>query len=282
MYAILVEADSRFHAVLKKVGQGAKLRSGRPGKDRMQGIFLQVFGPDGNVRHVSAIPGLRHSNGVRVARNGNVYLSLAAMPAAQKRPDGGGSATWGTLIRFDRVFGKLPVGEVFGSWEKPFGAGKPTHTISGQGPRKLRIEPVRWQYGGVAPSCSHSGGCVCGNSRFDLDGFERAFVPALQTYSVNVLDANGNLVVRIGGYGNRDSRGKDSPVVDPETGLLRPRRPDDPKGLKPPKELAERIGFRMAPYVAVTDEAVYVEDTGNSRVVRARLGYHAEQSVPVP
>jgi len=280
MYAVLVEADSGFHAKLKQVGQGARLKSGQPGKDRMQGIFLQVFGPDGAVKHVSTIPGLHHSNGVRVAKNGDVYLSIAAKPAGQERPDGGGSASWGTLIRFVSAFNKFPVGQVYGSWEKPLVSG-PTHIVGGMG-MKLRIEPVRWQYGGVAPSMSATGGCVCGNSRFDLDGFERAFVPALQSYSVNVLDAAGNLVLRIGGYGNRDSRGKNSPVVDPKTGLLRPSRPDDPKDLRPPKELAEAIGFRMAPYVAVTDEALYVEDMGNTRVVRAALGYHAEETAAMP
>jgi hypothetical protein len=277
MYAILVEADSSFRATLGQIGQGKRLKSWH---NRMQGIFLQVFGRDGGVKHVSAIPGLHHSNGVRVAKSGNVYLSIAAMPAGQTHPNGGGSARWGTLIRLASDFGKFPVGHVYGSWEQPL-AGAPTHVVGGQG-MKLRIEPVLWQYGGVAPSTSATGGCVCGNSRFDLDGFERAFVPALQSYSVNVLDAAGNLVLRIGGYGNRDSLGKDSPVVDPKTGLLRPRRADDPKNLRPPKELAEGIGFRMAPYVAVTDEALYAEDLGNTRVVRVRLSYEAEHEIVLP
>jgi hypothetical protein len=101
----------------------------------------------------------------------------------------------------------------------------------------------------------------------------------MQTYSVNVLDANGNFVLRIGSYGNADSLGPDSPVIDPKTGLLRPKRPDDPEGLKPPKELAETIGFRWAPYVAVTDEALYAHDVGNNRVVRCVLSYEAEETL---
>jgi len=204
IYAVLVEADSSFHARLRQAGQGERLKSR---DDRMQGIFLQVFGPDGVVRHVSAIPGLHHSNGVRVANNGNVYVSIAAMPAGQEGPDGGGSARWGTLIRLASAFDKFPVGQVYGSWEEPL-AGPPTHVVGGMG-MELRIKPVRWQYGGVAPSTSATGGCVCGNSRFDLDGFERAFV-------------------------------------------------------------------------AVTDEALYVEDMGNARVVRARLGCVAEETLAMP
>jgi hypothetical protein len=114
-----------------------------------------------------------------------------------------------------------------------------------------------------------------------MDRFERCFVPALHTCTVNVLDANGNIVVRIGGYGNADSRGKDSPVPDPKTGELRPRRPDDPPGLKGP--LAEPdIAFAHPNFTAVTDEALYVNDKGNYRIVRAVLTYHAEKTVPVP
>jgi hypothetical protein len=71
-------------------------------------------------------------------------------------------------------------------------------------------------------------------------------------------------------------------VADPKTGQLRPRRADDPADLKPPKELAEQIGFLMPRFVAASDEALYVVDCGNQRIVRCALGYHAEETVPAP
>ena len=134
----------------------------------------------------------------------------------------------------------------------------------------------------MSPSDSLLGGCVCYNSRFDLDGFERAWVPMSQNFSVNAIDANGNVILRIGSYGNPDSRGKDSPVLDPKTGQLRLRKADDPADLKPPKELAEVIGWRAPRFVAASDEALYVNDTGNQRFVRCALGYAAEETVPAP
>ena len=135
-----------------------------------------------------------------------------------------------------------------------------------------------WEYPGVTPLVLT--GCTCRNSHFDLDGFERCFVPAAQTCSVNVLDANGNLVMRIGKYGNADSRGKDSPVLDPKTGILRPRRPEDPEHLQGP--LAEpEIVFGFPRFVAVTDEALYVADADNERLVRISLDYHAEREAAV-
>jgi hypothetical protein len=71
-------------------------------------------------------------------------------------------------------------------------------------------------------------------------------------------------------------------VIDPKTGLLRPKRADDPADLKPPKELGERIGFRWVSYVDVTDEALYTFDYNASRIVRCTLGYAAEETAPLP
>ncbi len=106
-------------------------------------------------------------------------------------------------------------------------------------------------------------------------------MPASQTCTVNMLDANGNMIVRTGGYGNVDSRGKDSPVLDSRTGGLRPRRAGDAPGLKSP--LAEpEVGFILPQYLGVTDEALYVCDGGNMRVVRARLNYAAQETVRPP
>jgi hypothetical protein len=98
---------------------------------------------------------------------------------------------------------------------------------------------------------------------------------------VDVLDANGNLILTIGSYGNADCRGEDSPVVDPKTGELRPRRPDDSSGLKSP--LADLgITFLMPNFTTVEDGALYVNDLGNERIVRVALQYEMEESIPAP
>jgi len=143
----------------------------------------------------------------------------------------------------------------------------------------VRIENALWDYPGYG--LFKGNGCMCPKSNLSMDGFERCFVPALHTCTVNVLDANGNIVVRIGGYGNADSRGADSSVPDPKTGQLRPRRPDDPAELKSP--LAEPdIGFAHPNFTAVTDEALFVNDRANYRIVRAALGYAREETVALP
>jgi len=279
IYVVATEGHPSIIPRLRRLGQGEKLKPGR----RLPVNLLVVYGPDGSRKHLSALPGLPVSEGIRVARGGDVYVSVAVRPTGRKEPDGIAPRMpfqryWGTLFRLESAFNTFPVGVVHGPYEGKQ-IDRPSHT---NGRSKLLVEGARWQYAGVAPAVSYAGSCVCANSRLDLDGFERAFVPAMQTYSVNVLDANGNLIAQIGSYGNADSRGTDSPVVDPKTGLLRPKRPDDPADLKPPKELAERIGFRWAPFVAVTDEALYALDYGARRVVRCALSYHTEEAAPVP
>jgi DNA-binding beta-propeller fold protein YncE len=251
------------------------------------GSLLKVYSPEGKLKCLSALPGLGSSNGVRIGRSGAVYIALECKPAGGVGPEGIAPGSkfnggiWGTLVKFDSALNKYPVGKIEGRWREKV-KGKPTHRWGGHGARDhndVRMKNMHWDYGGVSPLMQ--GGCVCIKSIFDLDGFERVFVPAMQTCTVNVLDANGNIVVRLGGYGNADCRGKDSPVPDPKTGELRPRRPDDPKDLKSP--LSEpNLGFIHPNFIAVTDEAVYVNDRGNERIVRAKLGYHAEETVTVP
>jgi hypothetical protein len=280
VWVILAEAHPDIIPELKKIGQGERLKGG--GGRLIEVDFLQVWGPDGALKCISALPGVQTGQGIRVARNGNVYVGINFHPTGQAVPDGIDPKSpcnnnWGTLFRFDNAFDKFPIGYVNGPSEgKPVGA--PTH--SGHSGRNYAVEGLRWQYGGISPATLS--GCICGNSRFDLDGFDRAFVPAMQTFSINVLDANGNLVTRIGSYGNADSRGADSPVVDPKTGHLRPKRPTDPADLKPPKELADRVGFRWVPYVGASDEAIYTYDWCARQVQRLKLGYAAEETVPVP
>lgn len=285
IYLILDEFDGKVLEDLTKLGQGLKLK-GSPGKLVLGALLLQVYAPDGSLKHASALPGLIHSNGLRVGRNGSVYVSLAARKIGTKEPEGIAPGArfdpiWGTLLKFDSAFDKYPVGRIHGTWDTPAPAGGATFTRD-DSREKPTPEKLLWCYAGLSPSCSLVGYCVCYNSRFDLDGFDRAWVPMSQNFSVDALDANGNVILRVGSYGNPDSRGKDSPVLDAKTGQLRPRRVDDPANLKPPKELAEEIGLRSPRFVAASDEALYINDTGNQRFVRCALSYAAEETAVVP
>ena len=256
-----------------------------------RGTLLRVYSSDGRLKCLSALPGLGPSQGVSAGYSGAVYIALECQPSGRKLPEGMGAGakvhgnSWGTVFKFNSRTGTYPVGRINGRWAGEL-KGKATHRWLGGGFKKtgkgagpVSIENVLWEYPGFGLFKGTS--CNCPKSNISMDRFERCFVPALHTCTVNVLDANGNIIVRIGGYGNADSRGRESPVPDPETGELRPRREDDPKDLKSP--LAEpEIGFCHPNFTAVTDEALYVSDKGNYRIVRAALGYHAEETADVP
>jgi hypothetical protein len=123
--------------------------------------------------------------------------------------------------------------------------------------------------------------CNCESTRFDVDLFGRVWYPDLCRFRVEVLDTNGNEITRFGGYGNAESMGPDSPVVDPQTKLVRPRRPDDPKDLKSPFAEPE-IAFAWLIGVGATDQYAYMGDSLNRRLLRAKLVYAAEESCPLP
>jgi hypothetical protein len=123
--------------------------------------------------------------------------------------------------------------------------------------------------------------CNCENTRFDVDPYGRTWYPDMGRYRVGVLDTNGNLITTFGGYGNAESCGPDSPVVDPRTGKVRARRDDDPKDLKSPFAEPE-IAFSYLIGAGATDKYAYMGDSLNRRLLRARLVYAAEETATVP
>jgi hypothetical protein len=124
------------------------------------------------------------------------------------------------------------------------------------------VEGAEWFYGGVGfagKNASRSGGgCDCYNARFALDFLGRSFAPEIDHYSVAVLDSAGNLILRVGQYGNADSAGPNSAV--PLSG--------------------DGVGLVYAPYVATqTDRRLFIADPGNARIVSVRLDYRASETV---
>jgi hypothetical protein len=252
---------------------------------------IQVFSRDGRRKCVSALPGFGGGRigsplMVRVGRSGALYVPFMGRLAGQEVPEGidpadknwrapDTSSTWGAVVKFRSSLDAFPAGRFIGGWGETTPE-NPTHMI---GRQPVRAENMHWDYGGYSPLSLFA--CTCHGSTFNLDRFDRLFVPAAQTFTVSVLDANGNMIARIGGYGNCDSRGKGSPVADPNTGALRPRQLGDPRDLTSPLAAPE-IAFANPNYVAASDEALYVHDGRNQRIVRAKVKYAAEEQAPVP
>jgi hypothetical protein len=217
--------------------------------------LLRVYEPDGKLKASCVVPGLGISDGLRVGRSGSIYVVQGFKPLEQQLPEGlaAGSeyeeSRWGSLIKFRANFDEFPAGRIVGLWEDspPEDA---THRVHKW---KVRLDGALWSYGGVAPLSTSYSSCTCLKASFGFDDYERCFVPAAQTCTVNVIDSNGNVIARLGGYGNLD-------------GLV----------------LEKELGFNLPRSVAVADDAMWVHDIGNRIIVRAALGYHAEETVALP
>ncbi|MFH1022624.1 MAG: hypothetical protein V1809_04490 [Planctomycetota bacterium] len=237
---------------------------GLRGKEAWDKVLLDVFGQDGKSKRGSVITLTRQGGGVRVDRAGNIYVSEYVRPADAPLPEPFRSLPalearlywdiYGSILKFGPEGGMM---KCYGDRkEKP-----PNEGIAGVVGRGAVPARITGQFKGffsdISPANNYMS-CCCFTPRFDLDGFDRVFVPDVARFSVKVLDSAGNQLARIGSYGNADSAGPGSKIPKPE------------------------IAFAWPAYVAVTDEAVYVSDMLNRRVLRARLVYAATAECPAP
>jgi DNA-binding beta-propeller fold protein YncE len=130
------------------------------------------------------------------------------------------------------------------------------------------VQGADWMYGGVGfggfMSSKGGGGCACWNSRFALDLYARSFATELNRFRVAVLDSNGNLILRIGKYGN----------VDDGVPLVKAGGPPNPRAVG-----GDEVALCRPSYVAThTDRRLFIADYGNYRILSVKLGYHASST----
>jgi hypothetical protein len=230
-----------------------------PSSGRGGGI-IHVYDRHGQLLHEDAVPGLGDINGLEIDRRDSLYLLSAATRIL------GGQRYFndmtGTVMKFRPKRGRilavsrhvsLPIPEADRPKRPPDLVSAPQGTAW--------VEGAEWMYGGVGWGGKNTGtGCACWNTRFCMDYFARSFAPEIDRYSVAVLDAGGNLILRIGRYGNVDSAGPDSLV---------------PLG-------GDEVGLMYGAYLAVhTDRHLFIADPGNARIVSVKLDYHAGRTVPL-
>lgn len=218
---------------------------------------VHVWDKHGQVRFQDVIQGLPGGHGTAIDAHGDVYVLAEVHRLIDGKEAYGENA--GTLMKFKVGQGKLFAGRGKGCPvpldEKSKPAGLPSAASEQMGP--VWVEGAEWLYGGLGVA-RPGAPCQCWNTRFDLDGFGRSFAPETDRCQVAVLDSNGNLLLRIGRYGNVDSAG-------PQSAL--------PLG-------GDEVGLVYAVYVAThTDRRLFVADPGNGRICGIKLGYHAEGRV---
>lgn len=232
---------------------------------------VDLIGPDGTVKKRELVYGLREGTyGLKVDRQGNIYVADHLPPLGRKAPaeiekafadaDQEVPATY--VTSYGSVFKIPPDGGGFVWGKAPEGAETPAEDVVRK-PRvvwepghnskmKATCENVTWQFFGGSPLPGTYGRCICTGIAFDVDDHARVFVPDAYRMCVHVLDANGNVIARIGGYGNQD---------DARDG---------------------RLAFARPRSVSVIDGDITIADPQNGRTVTVALAASAEHTVEVP
>ncbi|MCK6471620.1 MAG: hypothetical protein L6R28_07730 [Planctomycetes bacterium] len=224
--------------------------------------IVAIFDKHGQVIHEDAVPGICNADGIGIDNDDALYI----MTAAARLIDGKANPnfTTETLIKVRPAKAKVvsdgrakvPLPDNL----KPDG---PAH-FSKYGMGQSWVENAEWVYGGVGYG-GQGGSCTCWHARFQLDYFARSFAPETEHYTVAVLDGNGNLITRIGRYGNVD----DGKPLETDGG------PANPRSIG-----GDEVSLSHAAYVGVhTDHDLYIHDAGNGRILRVKLGYHATEKV---
>ncbi|PCJ57782.1 MAG: hypothetical protein COA79_14965 [Planctomycetota bacterium] len=210
-------------------------------------VCIHIWDKNGKMLVKDAVPGAPQADGVFIDKNNNVYMMATPPRTIKGKHIGDGMSS--TLIKFKPKNGRF----ISSGKSNPIPLSKNNYPTKKQDLRGLWTEKPEWIYGGVGFGGFNGAGCACWFSRFKLDYFARTFAPEPLQFSVGVLDSNGNLILRVGKYGNEDSRGAKSlvPLGGDEVGLFHPC------------------------FVGVhTDRRLYIADIGNARIVNVKLDYH--------
>ncbi len=230
---------------------------------------IHVWDRHGKTLYEDIAPGLANLNGIAIDREDNLYVMAAETRVIDgKRLPNRES---GTLIKFPKAEGRVlsdkkGVPVRLSEDQLP----KRSHDLEGAGLGKAWVEGAEWMYGGVGFGGKNPGiGCGCWNARFTFDYLNRSYVPEMDRYSIAVLDAAGNLILRIGQYGNADD-GK-------------PLKADgEAKRLLGTSIGGDEVALFHAPYLAThTDKRLFIADPGNGRILSVKLGYHTGKVLAV-
>jgi hypothetical protein len=243
-----VAADGSLYHVHQRGGHGSAMR-------------VRAVNADGSIRKDSLIVFEGNAAAaIRSDRAGNVYVLADLKPLDQPVPPAFEGKTritrhnpvvynYGSLFKFPPTGGRVRMLSKGLPKDRKLEPGQMQFTVA-EGIGDYLCEGALWSWYGasmIQPILTKRGhsDCLCWVARFDLDAFDRVFVPDQMRCRIVVLDTNGNVITSFGRYGNAD---------DPGIALADPRT------------------------VMVSQDAAYVGDMTNNRIVRVRLDYAARAS----
>ncbi|MCX7806025.1 MAG: hypothetical protein N3A38_12655 [Planctomycetota bacterium] len=209
-----------------------------------------VFDQHGKIVYDDAVPGLTNADGIGIDNADNLYIMVAAPRVIEGQPYQNDKAE--TLMKFRPGKGRFVSAGESPVPLPPDMKPKRPPDVTKYGLGDTWVEGAEWMYGGVGYG-GQGGSCTCWHSRFQLDYFGRSFAPETIRFSIAVLDSNGNLILRVGRYGN----------VDDGLPLVVEGGPQNPRPIG-----GDEVALAHAAYVGVhTDRRLFIHDGGNARIL---------------
>ncbi len=245
-------------------------------------VRLDVYSPDGKKKAESLLTLTAGDAGVRVAADGSIYVAGDVMPEDRPLPPEFAAVKGKDRCVYNYIYGSIlkfgPKGGAVIAYrrgrEKPPDGGVKGVNRHWSGTRQVRLTgDFKGFVTPVAPTGAGWGQCTCHGARFDLDAYGRVYAPEVTRFSVKVVDSAGNLLLRVGSYGNAD---EGLPMRDAGSGMR-----DGGASSSGTPHFESRIRFGWPAHVAVTGKAVYVSDMLNRRVVRLTLRPEVEKACPL-
>ncbi len=220
---------------------------------------VHVWDRHGRRVYEDAIPGMPQVDGLGIDRDDNLYVM--ATPTRMLGADRYFNRGSETLMKFRPSRAKF----ISPSPDAAVPLGKDVRPDRSPETAGWWVDGAEWFYGGVGFAGFNEAGCACWHARFALDYFARSFAPEPDQFGVAVLDAAGNLITRIGRYGNADDG---APLAAERTSpSMRSIGGDE-------------VALFHACYTAThTDRRLFIADIGNARIVSVTLGYHVTEKV---
>jgi DNA-binding beta-propeller fold protein YncE len=228
---------------------------------------IHVWDKHGQLKYEDALPGAGQCDGVALDRDDNIYVMTAPSRFFGKKRYFNHMSETIIKVRPKKTkivsSGRSPLRLTAG--DKPKRAPDLWSTRHGQ----AWADGAEWFYGGVGFAgfnmIGHGGGCACWFSRFTLDYFARSIAPEPLQCRVAVIDSAGNLITRIGRYGNvQDGKpmiAKGGPAVTRSIG-------------------GDEVSLVYACFVGThTDRRIFISDHGNARILSVKLDYHASETL---
>ncbi len=227
------------------------------------------------------------SGGVEVDQAGHIYAGIRVLPADYVLPGDfakarGYTQMTGSIVKFGLEGGgmcpQLPPGtkyrpQIAQHNDASPQVGHPELTVpdkfgpglamgAGQKMKGVYIEGALKAYPGLAVLSGFERGeghCACQTPRFEVDDYGRLYIPNALTCSVQVVDNEGNEIVKFGSYGNFDD------------GLRAVESAGKPGKIPLAYPIAAKASFKH----------IYVADSANRRAVRVDPTWQAEEACEI-